>query len=304
MRTGAEGEGQDKLERVDAHVHVFDRVSEAFPREVSSLAPAGRAATVEQLLREMDGAAIGHAVLIQMGGFGIEQHRYVARAVSKWPDRFAAVGLVDLNQAGPPARLDALQEATGIAGVRLMGRLGDPGEDRVEKLAAYGLFRRAEQLGLNINLYCQSDQVSNTEMLVRAFPGVRVSLDHLGICPATTFAPDRWGRPRFDQEPIPPSTYPRILDLARYANVYVKVSGEYAFSREPYPYADMRPMVEHIYRAYGAERMMWCSDFPWIIEEPGYRRLVALLDRHLPHLTEGEKVLITGGNALEVWFER
>ena len=113
--------------KIDAHVHVFDRVSETFPREVSSLAPAGRAATVEQLLREMDGAGIDRAVLIQMGGFRIEHHRYVAQAVSKWPDRFAAVGLVDVSETDPSARLDALYEATGIAGVRLMGRLGDPG---------------------------------------------------------------------------------------------------------------------------------------------------------------------------------
>jgi predicted TIM-barrel fold metal-dependent hydrolase len=185
-----------------------------------------------------------------------------------------------------------------------MERLGERGEAGVEKLAAYGLFQRAEQLGLNVNLYCQSDQISNIEMLVRAFPGVRVSLDHLGICPATAFAPDRWGRPRFDDEPIPPPTYSRILDLARYPNVYVKASGEYAFSKEPYPYGDVRPMVEQIYRAYGAERMMWCSDFPWIVEEPGYRRLAALLDHHLPRLAAGEKALIAGGNALEVWFGR
>ena len=292
------------MEKLDAHVHVFDRISEAFPREESSLAPAGRAATVEQLLREMDGAGIGRAVLVQMGGFRIEHHRYVAQAVSKWPDRFAAVGLVDVHQADPPARLQALYEATGVAGVRLMGRLGDPREVRVEKLAAYGLFLRADQLGLNINLYCQSDQIRNIEMLVRAFPGVRVSLDHLGICPSTTFAPDQWGRPRFGDEPIPPPTYPWILDLARYPNVYVKVSGEYAFSKQPYPYGDVRPMVEQVYGTYGAERMMWCSDFPWIVEEPGYRRLATLLDRHLPHLAEGEKALIAGGNALEVWFGR
>lgn len=290
--------------KIDAHVHVFERVSEAFPREVSSLAPAGRAATVEQLLREMDAAGIDRAVLIQMGGFQIEHHRYVLCSTSKWPDRFVAVGLVDVNDADPAARLDALYEAAGIAGIRLIGRLGDPNAASAEELAAYGLFRRADQLGLNINLYCQSDQITNIERLVRAFPGVRVSLDHLGICPSTAFVPDRWGRPRFDDEPIPPPTYTRILDLARYPNVHIKVSGEYAFSKEPYPYRDLRPMVEQIYHAYGAERMMWCSDFPWIVEEPGYRRLAALLDRHLPHLAEGEKALIAGGNALEVWFRR
>jgi predicted TIM-barrel fold metal-dependent hydrolase len=290
--------------KIDAHVHVFDRVSEAFPRETSSLTPAGRTATSEQLLREMDAAGIDRAILIQIGGFEIEHHRYVSWSVSKWPDRFAAVGLVDVNDVDPPARLNALYEATGIAGIRLMGKLGDPGAARAEELPAFGLFRRADQLGLNINLYCTCDQISNIERLVRAFPGVRVSLDHIGICPSTTFVPDRWERPRFDDEPIPPLTYPRILDLAHYPNVYVKVSGEYAFSKKPYPYADMRPMVERVYRAYGADRMMWCTDFPWICKEPGYRRLVELLDHHLPHLIESEKTLIVGSNALRVWFSR
>ena len=292
------------MAKIDAHVHVFHRVSEAFPREVSPLARAERSATVERLLREMDATGIDRAVLIQIGGFQIKYHRYIVWCVSKWPDRFAAVGLVDVNDADPPARLDALYESTGIAGIRLMGRLGDPGAASAERLAAYGLFQRADQLGLNINLYCPSDQIANIEMLVYAFPGVRVSLDHLGICPSTAFTPDRWGRPRFDDEPIPPPTYPRTLELARYPNVSIKVSGEYAFSKEPYPYTDLRPMVDSIYRAYGAERMMWCTDFPWITEEPGYRRLVALLDHHLPHLAESERALIAGGNALEAWFER
>jgi L-fuconolactonase len=290
------------MQKVDAHVHVFARLSQAFPREVSPLAPAGRAATVEELLREMDAAGVERAVLIQMGGFQIAHHRYIAQAVRRWPDRLAAVGLVDVHDADPPARLSALHEATGIAGIRLMGTLGDPGAARAADLAAYSLFQRADELGLNVNLYVRSDQLPHIERLVRAFPGVRVSLDHLGICPATSFVPDRWGRPRFDEEPIPPPAYPRVLDLARYPNVYVKVSGEYAFSREAYPYRDLRPLVEQVYRAYGAGRMMWGTDFPWIREEPGYRRQVALLDHHLPLLSAGEKARIMGGNALEVWF--
>ena len=147
------------MERVDAHVHVFDRLSEAFPREVSRLAPAERAATVEQLLREMDAAGVDRAVLIQMDGFRIEHHRYVTQSVSQWPDRLAPVGLVDVTDRDPPTRLSELHGATGIAGIRLagirlMGRLGDPSATRAEDLAAYGLFRRADQLGINVNLYC------------------------------------------------------------------------------------------------------------------------------------------------------
>ena len=115
---------------------------------------------------------------------------------------------------------------------------------------------------------------------------------------------DRWGRPRFDDEPIPPVTFPKILDLAQYPNVYIKVSGEYAFSKEPYPYGDLRTIVEHVHQVYGPKRMMWCSDFPWIAEEPGYRQLVELMHHHLPSIPRHEMDMIMGGNALKIWFQR
>ena len=100
----------------------------------------------------------------------------------------------------------------------------------------------------------------------------------------------------------PPATYPRVLALAQYPNVYLKLSGEYAFSKVPWPYGDMKPMVQDIYQTFGAERMMWCSDSPWIAVEPGYRKLVDLLDIHLPDISPEEKVMIMGGTALKIWF--
>jgi len=292
------------MEKVDAHVHVLDRLSPEFPRQVSDLAPADREAKAEQLLREMDAAGIDRAVLIDMGGTKIEHHRYVTQCVRQWPDRLTATGLVDVDDPDPPARLQELFEVTGIEGIRLAGELGDPSVERPEDLSVYDLFQRADELGLNVNLYCQSAQIPCIEMLVRAFPRVNISLDHLGICPSTTFVPDRRGRPRFEDEPIPPSTHPRILDLAKYPNVYVKVSGEYAFSKVAYPHGDIKPMVEQIYEAYGAERMMWCTDFPWIVEVPGYRKLVELIDHHLPSISRNAKDMIMGGNALKIWFKR
>jgi len=59
-----------------------------------------------------------------------------------------------------------------------------------------------------------------------------------------------------------------------------------------------------VYRTFGPERMMWCSDFPWIVEEPGYGDLVALIDHHLPEISAAEKEMIMGGNGLKVWFRK
>lgn len=290
------------MDRVDAHVHVFAPASDAYPREISELFPPTRSGNVEVLLREMDAAGIGRAVLIQLGGYGIAHHRYVAEALRMWPDRLAGVGLVDLSDHDPPARLEELQAEAGITGIRLMGQLGDHQATAVDELPAYKLFQRAGDLGLNINLYCPSNQISNIEMVVRSLPSVQFGLDHLGICPSTPVTVDRWLRPRFSEEPIPPNGYPQVLALSRYPNVHVKVSGEYAFSKLPYPFSDMRPMVEQAYQAFGAERLMWCSDFPWICDEPGYARLTEMIDRHLPDSSRRERAAMMGGNAERIWF--
>ena len=168
------------MEKIDAHVHVFSRHSMTFLREVSRLAPADKEATAEQLLTEMDAGGIGRAVLIQMSGTRIEHHGYVTQCVEKWPDRFTAVGLIDVHDPDPPARLEELVNSTGVKGIRV-GDLGDPQAKRAEDLRTYGLFRHADELGININVYAPSTQLHGIELLVRAFPRVQISLDHLGI---------------------------------------------------------------------------------------------------------------------------
>ena len=281
------------MDKVDVHVHVFAKLSDEYPRGVSGLAPADKEATAEQLLREMDAADIDKTVLIDMGGTQIDEHRYVTHCVQKWPDRFTATGLVDADDPDPPARLKELVDATDIEGIRV-GDLGDRHATRAEDLKAYSLFQCAAELGVNINIYAGSANIAGVEMLAAAFPGLNISLDHLGVMPSTPSIVDRWGRPRFDDEPLPPATYPRVIDMAQFRNVYIKVSGEYAFSKKPWPYDDMKPMVEQIYQAYGPDRMMWCTDSPWILEEPGYQKLVDLIDFHLPSLSKAEKDKIMG----------
>jgi predicted TIM-barrel fold metal-dependent hydrolase len=296
--------------KIDAHVHVFDRVSPRYPRRIDALVPPEREARAERLLREMDASGIERAVLIGMGGTSLIDHRYVADCLKRWPDRFVATGLVDKNDPDPAARLRELKESAGISGIRLSGTLGRSDRAEVENERADDslhpgvreLFLGADGLGLNVNLYCSSGEADNIESLVRDFPNVTVSLDHMGICPVSAFVADRWGRPRFDNQPIPPPDYECILSLARYPNVYVKISGEYAFSGAHFPFDDLRPLAERLYRSFGADRLMWGSDFPWILENPGYGRLAELIDRHLPSIGAGERDKIMGGNAAGVWF--
>ncbi|MEM2904397.1 MAG: amidohydrolase family protein [Candidatus Bathyarchaeia archaeon] len=285
------------MSMVDVHVHVFPRVSKWYPREVSELAPAEREAPVEQLLDTMEGAGVSKAVLIQLGGYG-ENHRYLADCLKRFPERFAGVGLVDPASPDPAEELTELVKATAVRGVRL-NRLGKPGTGRVTELPSYPLWKRCAELGVAICIYAHADQAGFLEPLIREFQNVRVAFDHLGVCP-TNFSVDRLRRPRIETE-LPPPTMQTILALAKYRNVYVKLSGDYAFSHLPYPYPDMRPVYRLLYEAYGAERLMWGTDFPWILEEPGYKQLTKLIDFHLPDLKRREREAILGETASRFW---
>ena len=111
---------------------------------------------------------------------------------------------------------------------------------------------------------------------------------------------DEFGRPQFFQ-PRPPPTLPDVLRLAAAPHVYLMFSGQYAFSREQPPYADLTPVVRPLLDAFGASRTLWASDWPWIAEHPGYRQLVDLPRQMLPDASSAEIANILGGTALRLF---
>ena len=53
-------------------------------------------------------------------------------------------------------------------------------------------------------------------------------------------------------------------------------------------------------REFQSERLMWATDFPWILEHPGYDKMRRLIDELLPNLAEEERTAIMGGTAKQV----
>ncbi len=64
-----------------------------------------------------------------------------------------------------------------------------------------------------------------------------------------------------------------------------------------YPYRDLARWHQRILDLFGAKRLMWATDFPWILEDPGYSQLTGILKVLLPDLLDNEYDDIMGGNA-------
>ena len=121
-------------------------------------------------------------------------------------------------------------------------------------------------------------------------------LNHLGFCPHDMRV-DAHGRPDFD-DPFPAGSLEPVIALRGAEHAYLMFSGQYALSAEEPPYRDLDPIVSRLFAAFGAERMLWASDYPWTRDVPGYATLLGLAP---PGASAADLDAIRGGTALRLF---
>jgi predicted TIM-barrel fold metal-dependent hydrolase len=248
--------------------------SERYPRDVAPVYPGDLEIPVEQLLAAMSGAGVERCVLVPLS----HHDEYLRECLRRYPGVFAGVGVHH-----PSLDYRRRVEESGLQGVRVHDLDG-----------AFGLLETLAELGHVLWCYVPEEQFALLEQMLEELPDLKVVLNHLGFPVPPSFEPDEHGRPDI-RTPLPPPTLPFVQGLARFGGVHVMLSGQYAFSREPFPHDDLVPTVHALYEAFGAQRMLWASDFPWIRSEPGYERQVELPGHALPDLTPDERDAIFGG---------
>ena len=283
---------------VDAHVHVFRRAG-VQPRAVDELVPADREAPVEDLLAVLAAASVERAVLVPLA----TEDGDVAQALRDHPGRFAAVAVADAAVQGrergvdPVAALQRRRDGFPFHGVRTQW-LGEPGAPLSES-PMLPVLRHMAETGLVLWTYLTPDQLGLLEELPALAPDLAIVLNHLGFCPHDMRV-DAHGRPSFD-DPFPAGSLEPVLRLATHPGARVMFSGQYALSAEEPPYRDLDPIVRALAGAFGPERMLWASDYPWTRDVPGHAVLLSLAGEALPDATAGDLAAIHGGTALELF---
>lgn len=279
-------------QRIDAHMHLFAPSGERYPRGVHALYPRERSALVEDYLQTMDDNEIVHSVIVSLD----DHDEYTREVVKAYPDKFSAVAVMNLAHPDPVADLKARLEGMPIIGYRIweIGDLTVP----VRELRFFPLLKEMSDRGIVAWFYSSPDQLRLLPRVLEELPHLKVVLNHLGFC-QTEILTDEWARPRISTD-IPPSTLPQVLSMAGYPQVAVHFSGHYAFSQDPFPYWDLQNISMDLLTAFGADRLLWASDWPWIAEMPGYAALSDVVQLHLPSLSETERGQVLGGNAARI----
>ena len=283
---------------VDAHVHVF-RTAHALPRVVDELVPPEREAPVEDLLDVMAAAGIARAVLVPLA----TEDAYLAAALRAHPERFAAVAVADPAVQGrvpgvdPLDALAARRAALPFHALRTQW-LGEPGIPLAES-PMLPVLRSLAEARRPLWTYVPPAQLPLLAQVPEVVPGLPVVLNHLGFCPHDMRV-DPHGRPWF-ADPFPGDALDVVCDLGRHPAVRLMVSGLYAMSREAPPYRDLEPAVRRLAAAFGPERMLWASDYPWTRDVPGLDALLEVPGALLGDLGEAGLAAVLGGTALALF---
>jgi len=115
-------------------------------------------------------------------------------------------------------------------------------------------------------------------------------VDHLGLRqPFTPPAPD---------EPF--AELPNVLELAKFDNVAIKISGACTLSKQPFPYEEIWEPLDRIFEAFGFERCLWGTDWTRAVNLLTYEQGVEAF-RVTDHLSDADRAALMGGSLARIY---
>jgi predicted TIM-barrel fold metal-dependent hydrolase len=204
-------------------------------------------------------------------------------AAIRYPERFAFLMRVDPTDPGLESWIETLTAAPGFKALRTM--IFTPAEAAVFEQGGHDrLLKAAGVHGLPVFVTCPG-RVPHLAQYVQRFPDVQFVIDHCGAA--------------FDASPGQASIDDAVA-MASYANVAYKWAHAASFlSTEPYPFPDLEPKLRRAVDAFGAERVMWASDYTMTRHRASWAETLFGI-RDSSSLTEDEKTLILGGTARRI----
>ena len=237
---------------------------------------------VETLLSEMNMAGVDKALLVQIRGE--YDNSYLVECMRRFPGRFSVVAIIDTDRPNAPEVLEGWLRQ-GCEGLRLTPSTRSPGRDPL------AIWRKAAQLGIAISCGGSLAEFASPqfESLFREFPNMPIIIEHLGG--GGTDRSEGWAE------------YKKVLRLAQYPNAYMKVPGLGELCPRPMPmiqpdpFPNVPPLIQMALDAFGANRLMWGSDFPPSAAREGYRNTLRFPMGHVRFKSEADKEWVFGGTA-------
>jgi L-fuconolactonase len=270
---------------IDVQVHAYERNHPG--RQWAGHLHGPQSANGEEMVAAMDAVGVDAAIIVSTFNLYRYDPSYALEVYRKYPDRFRVVKPIDVTDPAIDDVCADWAKTEGAVGVWIMLRdelVSDPADARLNRaFAAAGRHR------LPVNFLCWGRLDDGAELIRRNADTV-VVIDHLGLLQPNQ--PPALAEPWAD--------LPKLLALATYPNVRVKISGACTLSRKSFPYDDIWKPVLRIIDTFGIDRCMWGTDWTrtsgMLTYEQGVRPF-----RETTCLSDGDKAKLMAGSLENIY---
>lgn len=266
---------------IDAHLHYWEPATADRPHSPTPI-DIGPPVSVEEMLATTAAAGVDQIVQVTPSCMGFD-NRYALEGAERHPDRIRVLGRFDPTAPGMLTAIEAWHAHPLTVGVRLTLFRGWR-EEWAGNPDWAPFWRRCEELGLPVAVYAP-EQPAALGDLAHAYPGLSLLVDHCALSHAAD---------TFD-------TWQDVLDLERHPNVVMKVSYFPEATRaDGYPFERGQRRLREVYERFGAERLIWGSNYPPVRSVCSYPEALAFVKDECDFIAPADLELILGGTVARV----
>jgi L-fuconolactonase len=272
--------------RIDSHQHFwrYDPVRDGWITK--EMAVLKRDFMPEELTKRMREVGIERSIAVQTDQSEVETE-FLLDLAEENSAIAGVVGWVDLRGNHLDERLEHFSRFPKLRGFRHIVQ-AEPDESFLLRDDFQRGIRALARYGFTYDILIYARHLPVADEFVRHFPEQKFVLDHLAKPSIKAGETREWSH--------------GIRELARNRNVYCKLSGLVTEADwTSWSLEALRPYLDIAFEAFGADRLMFGSDWPVCLCAATYKQVNYLIENYTHDLSAVEKANIFGLNAVQFY---
>ncbi|WP_127532960.1 amidohydrolase family protein [Paenibacillus kobensis] len=273
--------------RIDAHQHYWSMSRSDYGWITPELPVLYRDYLPDDLKAHLERHNLNGTIVVQAAPTA-EETEYLFALADRSESILGVVGWLDLFDPSHREQFERYRKHPKFVGFRIM--IQDmPDANRVLEPAFLKALQEYAAMDVPVDLLVKSSQLEVLSALLEAVPGLRGVIDHIG-------------KPCISEQIFEPWAS-QIEQAAKHRNIYCKISGMVTEADHAAWEPDhFKAYVAHVVRVFGAERVLFGTDWPVCLLAASYDDVVNVLESSIPEAWgEPERAKLYGDNAMKFY---
>jgi L-fucono-1,5-lactonase len=271
---------------IDSHQHFWQVGRFDYPWMTSDLGVLYRDYLPHDLAPIIEARGVTKTVLVQASN-SVAESQWLLNLADENSFIAGVVGWVDLMSPIIDAQLDELSAHPKFKGVRHLVE-SEPNDDWLIHPSVLSGLRQLSKYRLSFDLLVHTRHLKYVPQVVETVPEFAFVIDHLGKPPIAKNEIKEWSE--------------ALKPLASYEHVHCKLSGLVTEANwTSWKPDDLRPYVEYALELFGADRLMFGSDYPVCLLAASYDRVFDAFQEILEPLSDADREKIFSNNAAKFY---